>query len=136
MTHTAIIAHNTFKASVTAAHSALDRSPLNPLTVARAVALEAVEREKAARQAAKQSEQQPNMRTPGLLGAWINGKLRFQSRDHEAIYDYAQKHMDGAKNFGNDVWVAPVGSFVDDAIKRESMKKKLNKIHGKGAKNG
>lgn len=136
MTHLAVAYHASYIASLDASVRALDPSPLNPRTVAQAVGLEAVAREKAARQAAAQNAQKPNMRTPGLLGAWVNGKLRFQSRDHEAIYDYAEKHMRGAKNFGNNVWVAPVGSFVDTATERESVKKKLNKVHGKRAKNG
>ncbi len=44
------------------------------------------------------------------LGVWINGKLRFQSRDADAIHDYAaEKRAD----FRNNVWVAPIGSFVE-----------------------
>jgi hypothetical protein len=43
-----------------------------------------------------------------LLGCWVDGNLRFQSRDHDAIYEYAGRRMREKRS----VWVAPVGSFV------------------------
>lgn len=43
-----------------------------------------------------------------LLGCWVDGTLRFQSRDHEAIHEYAARRM----REKHSVWVAPVGSFV------------------------
>lgn len=42
------------------------------------------------------------------LGVYVDGKLRFQSRDSDAIYAYADRRMTEK----HSVWVAPVGSFV------------------------
>ena len=61
-------------------------------------------------------------KTPSLLGCWVDGILRFQSRDHVAIREYAAEKMrpttrklsDGSyRVITADVWVAPVGSFID-----------------------
>lgn len=43
-----------------------------------------------------------------LVGCWVDGKLRFQSRDRDAIDEYAARRMSER----HSVWVAPVGSFV------------------------
>ena len=43
------------------------------------------------------------------LGVYVDGKLRFQSRDTDAIYAYADRRMKEK----HSVWVCPVGSFVD-----------------------
>lgn len=45
------------------------------------------------------------------MGVWVDGKLRFQSRDADAIYDYAHEKMNDPRRY--NVWVAPVGSFVE-----------------------
>lgn len=45
----------------------------------------------------------------GKLGCWVNGKSRFISRDHEAVHAYGRARM--AER--HDVWIAPVGSFVE-----------------------
>lgn len=89
--------------------------------LAHAVGLEAVERaEEFARLHAPKEE--PKGKTPKLLGCYVDGVLRFQSRDHAAIRDYADKQMrprtmklsDGSyRVITSDVWVAPVGSFID-----------------------
>lgn len=62
-----------------------------------------------ARKIAEQAEQEPS-KNGRKLGVWINGKLRFQSRDADAIHEYAQRKM---RDFRNNVWLAPVGSFVE-----------------------
>jgi hypothetical protein len=43
------------------------------------------------------------------MGVWVDGKLRLQSRDRDAIEEYAARRM----REKHTVWVAPVGSFVD-----------------------
>jgi DUF971 family protein len=43
------------------------------------------------------------------MGVWVDGKLRLQSRDRDAIEEYASRRMREKHN----VWIAPVGSFVD-----------------------
>lgn len=102
-------------ASLNASLTAFDESPFGRFSVANAVGMEATEQ---ARKAAAKAElnakhgKHTELKKPYLLGCYVNGKLRFQSRDHDAIHEYARKHMEGASNFGNDVWVAPVGSFV------------------------
>lgn len=117
--------------SLNAAASAFDQSPLDPYAVAYAVGMEAAERdrERAARAEREAEAATPVQRTPALLGCWINGKLRFQSRDHDAIHDYAAKHMAGARNFGNNVWVAPVGSFIDTEAAKEVDRRAMRKVH-------
>lgn len=42
------------------------------------------------------------------MGVWVNGKLKLQTRDRANIDAAAAKWM----REGNDVWVAPIGSFV------------------------
>ena len=117
--------------SLNAAFTAFDASPLDPYAVAYAVGMErAAQEREAAKQAEKAAElTAPVLKTPSLLGCYVNGKLRFQSRDHEAIHEYAQRHMNGAKNFGNDVWVTPVGSFITAEQDKKNVAKKLNKVH-------
>lgn len=44
------------------------------------------------------------------MGVWKNGKLIFQSRDKDAIYNLAEKVM--VEKPTVNVWVATVGSFV------------------------
>lgn len=41
-------------------------------------------------------------------GVWVDGKLKLQTRDPQAIEDFAQKMM----RQRHSVWVAPIGSFV------------------------
>lgn len=48
------------------------------------------------------------------MGVYVDGKLRLQSRDLEAIHAFAEKQM----NERHEVWVTPVGSFVDDRRKK------------------
>jgi len=67
-----------------------------------------------------------NKRTPGLLGCWVNGKLRFQSRDHDNVHAYAADKMNDKGS--RDVWVAPVGSFPDDNMVRKTDARKTRKI--------
>lgn len=43
------------------------------------------------------------------LGVYVDGKLRLQTRDAEAAYEYAGRRMREKHN----VWIAPVGSFVE-----------------------
>ena len=66
---------------------------------------------------------EPKKATPKLLGCYVDGVLRFQSRDHDAIHEYAARKMkprtmrlsDGTyRVITADVWVAPVGSFVTE----------------------
>jgi hypothetical protein len=45
------------------------------------------------------------------LGVYVDGKLKYQSRDHESIYAYAEDEMNKRRS---NVWVAPVGSFVTE----------------------
>jgi hypothetical protein len=40
-------------------------------------------------------------------GVWVDGKLRLQTRDTEAIDDFAVKMM----RKRHSVWVAPIGAF-------------------------
>jgi len=109
--------------SLNAALWAFEPSPLDPYKVAQAVGMQRGEDEHNAAQKVAEPEV-TELHTPSLLGCWINGKLRFQSRDHEAIHGYARAHMTGSKNFGNNVWVAPVGSFVtaEQASKKNARK--------------
>ena len=67
-----------------------------------------------------------NKRTPGLLGCWVNGKLRFQSRDHDNVHAYAADKM--SDKGSRDVWVAPVGSFIDGDTQRKADARKTRKI--------
>lgn len=106
-------------ASLKAAMTCYDESPLDPFAVAMAVGREARLRAREARVADK-PKKAPKLKTPSLLGCWVNGELKFQSRDHEAIRTYAAdkmrawtvRHADGSYYVKtNDVWVAPVGSF-------------------------
>lgn len=95
--------------------------------VAYYVGLEATARSREADRQVKvrrEAEKAAETRTPSLLGCWINGKLRFQTRDHDELRAYAARHMDGARNFGNNVWVAPVGSFVDEKAAKAGKGKK------------
>lgn len=43
------------------------------------------------------------------LGCYVNGVLKFQSHDTEAVRAYADRKM---QDFRNNVWLARVGSFV------------------------
>jgi hypothetical protein len=45
------------------------------------------------------------------MGVWIDGKLRLQTRDRDAIDDFAARALADKRN--NGVWVAPIGSFVE-----------------------
>lgn len=50
------------------------------------------------------------LKTAPNVGCWVDGKLRFQSKDRDAVHAYAQGKMEDKRVGG--VWVAPVGSFV------------------------
>lgn len=93
--------------SLALAASAFTPSPLDPVSVALAVG-----REHAARAGqVTLSVAEPTTGPGHLLGCWVDGKLRFQSRQHDNVHAYAQDAMSGPKH--RTVWVAPVGSFVD-----------------------
>lgn len=109
-------------------------SPLNPRVVAYYVGLDAAERARKA-DADKTGPEVAESRTPALLGCWINGKLRYQTRDHDELRAYAARHMDGARNFGHNVWVAPVGSFVDSKAAADVDRRAMRKVV-KALKNG
>lgn len=110
-------------ASLKASATCYDASPLDPFAVAVAVGKEAAMRDAeatAARERAERRGKPKTSKTPALLGCWVNGELKFQSRDHDAIRNYAADKMqpwtirlsDGSYYVKtNDVWVAPVGSF-------------------------
>lgn len=58
---------------------------------------------------------------PRKLGCWVDGKLKYQSRDHASVHEYAERKMQpyttGAAGHlvvnTHNVWVAPVGAFVE-----------------------
>lgn len=118
------------RASLNASFNAYTPSPLDPYDVAYAVGMETAQRvrEVKQRREAEEALMEIVKPTPMLLGCWIDGKLRFQSRDHDAIHDYADRHMRGSKNFGNNVWVAPVGSFVDAETAEKGDSRKMRKV--------
>ncbi len=98
--------------SINASTSAFDQSPLDPHAVAYAVGMEQAERDrkaKAARIKAEEASASERLHKAGLLGCWVDGTLRFQSREHENVHDYARRKM----NERHQVWLAPVGSFQD-----------------------
>ena len=106
--------------SLNASLSAMDKSGLDPFAVAYAVGMEAAQRE-AEFTKLHAPETPAKLKTPSLLGCYVNGELKFQSRDHDAIRAYAAEKMSPwtvkTKNGGyqvrtNNVWVAPVGSFA------------------------
>lgn len=47
--------------------------------------------------------------TDKKMGVWVNGKLKLQTRDYAAIINYRDKMITDHRN---NVWVAPIGSFV------------------------
>lgn len=96
--------HASLKASITC----LSDSPLDPFAVARAVGMEAEQREAQFNKQHTPTEARVKGKTLGLLGCYVNGVLKFQSRDHAAIHGYARDKMSDTRN---SVWVAPVGSF-------------------------
>ena len=118
--------------SLNANLTAMDKGTGNPWTVAQAVGAELTQRELAF--AAQHEPPAPaKTKTPHLLGCWVDGILRFQSRDHDAIREYAAEKMrpitrklsDGSyRVITADVWVAPVGSFI-----YAEGQKKLEKAH-------
>ena len=107
--------------SLNANHTAMDKGTGDPWAVAQAVGAELTQRELAF--AAQHEPPAPaRAKTPSLLGCWVDGILRFQSRDHDAVREYAAEKMrpttrklsDGSyRVITADVWVAPVGSFID-----------------------
>jgi len=52
--------------------------------------------------------EQMNRKTDKLIGVWVDGQLRLQSRDRAKIDQAADSWMKDRRN----VWVAPIGSFV------------------------
>lgn len=99
---------NARNASLDAERNAMHKSPLSPFAVAYAVGREALEHAKR-EQTRTEAPETPTLKRAGLLGCWVDGVLRFQSRDHGNVHDYAQRRM--AER--HQVWVTPVGSFVD-----------------------
>lgn len=129
------IRHNVVKyalRSLNANLTAMDKGTGNPWTIAQAVGAELTKRELAF--AAQHEPSAPaKTKTPHLLGCWVDGILRFRSRDHDAIREYAAEKMrpitrklsDGSyRVITADVWVAPMGSFIDAEVQ-----KKLEKAH-------
>lgn len=117
--------------SLALAASAFDPSPLDPLAVALAVGRE---------RAAQDARSKPHADTasmgvrPGhLLGCWVDGKLKFQSRQHDNVHSYARDAMQGAKH--RTVWVAPIGSFVDAESAAQDDTRKMRRVK-KGARRG
>ena len=109
-----------FGASLDASAGALSPSPLDPFKVAYAVGMEAALREREEKYKTVAPEAL-KLKKASLLGCWVDGVLRFQSRDHDAIYGFAEDKMKprtvvkGGKPYvtAANVWVAPVGSFID-----------------------
>lgn len=66
-----------------------------------------------------------NLKTSSLLGCWVNGKLRFQSREHDNVHAYA---ADKARDFRNNVWLAPVGSFIDTEAASKTDRRAMRKV--------
>lgn len=81
-------------------------SPVNNLLLAEA--LIAHEAEQKAQAPTVAEEETPTAGKKGLLGCWVDGQLKFQSREHVNVHGYAHGKMAERRN----VWVAPVGSFV------------------------
>ena len=52
----------------------------------------------------------PKLKLEKKMGVWINGVLKLQTRDRDAIDNYAQRMMNDTHRY--NVWVAPIGSFV------------------------
>ena len=73
------------------------------------------------------------VRPSHLLGCWVDGMLRFQSRQHDNVHAYAQDAMQGAKH--RSVWVAPVGSFVDAESASQDDTRKMRRVK-KGSRRG
>lgn len=80
-------------------------SRVHPVKLAEALIAERNARETI--EAATKPQAEQKVSKSGLLGCWINGTLKFQSRNHDNVHDYARARM--AER--NNVWVAPVGSF-------------------------
>lgn len=111
-----------FMRSLDASRHCMDQGSMDPYAVAELVAMGAEQREREAAADAENAAEkgEKKHKTPGLLGCYVNGELKFQSRDHEAIRAYAADKMrpwtvktkhDGYQVRTNNVWVAPVGSF-------------------------
>ena len=106
-------------------------SPLDPVAVALAVG-----RERAAQDvhsASRVGAESAPVRPSHLLGCWVDGELRFQSRQHDNVHAYAQGAMQGAKH--RTVWVAPVGSFVDTDSAAADDARKMRRVK-KGSRRG
>lgn len=109
------VAFNAETLSLTMHLKSFDVSPLDPFAVAQAVGREAQLREHV--QAITNRPKKPaKLKTPSLLGCWVNGVLKFQTRDHDELHAYAERKM---QDFRNNVWVAPVGSFIDAKQKQK-----------------
>lgn len=115
--------------SLNAAQSAFEPSPMDMYAVAYAVGMQRAEDEREAAKKLSRDTMPEAVKSPSLLGCYVNGKLRFQSRDHDAIYEYAERHMQGIRNFGNTVWVTPVGSFVTADEDKKRNAQRMNKVH-------
>ena len=103
-----------FLRSLDASDHCMDKGTMNGHAVAVLVAMDAEQREREAAQLAEASvinnaPHSARLKVPGLMGCWIDGKLRFQSRDHEAVRGYAADKITNKRN--GSLWLAPVGSF-------------------------
>lgn len=117
--------------SLALAASAFTPSPLDPVAVALAVGRERAQQD--ALNAPRVDSESALIRPSHLLGCWVDGKLRFQSRQHDNVHAYAQDAMQGAKH--RTVWVAPVGSFVDAEGASADDARKTRRVK-KGARRG
>jgi hypothetical protein len=88
-------------------------SPLDNLDVADAVHAQAIEDARIRRavfdKADKADTETFKTFEGKRFGVYVNGKLKFQSRNEDEIRRYADDKM---RDFRNNVWLAPVGSFV------------------------
>lgn len=110
--------------SLALAASAFDRSPLDPMAVALAVGRERALQD--ARSMHYGDTGSMRVRPGHLLGCWVDGKLKFQSRQHDNVHDYAEDAMQGNKH--RSVWVAPVGSFVDTESASQDDTRKMRRV--------
>ena len=117
--------------SLALAASAFDRSPLDPIAVALAIGRERAAQDR--RSTFYRDTDSMTVRPSHLLGCWVDGKLRYQSRQHDNVHAYAQDAMQGAKH--RTVWVAPVGSFVDTDSAAADDASKMRRVK-KGARRG
>ena len=115
---------NAARVSLAAAAAAFDPSPLDPVAVARAVGRSAYVNTRSPHFDVNSIPE--TVALGHLLGCWVDGKLRFQSRNHDNVHSYAQDAMNGQKH--RTVWVAPVGSFVDEESASQDDARKTRRV--------